>query len=111
MPTDLNITRCSIIPALTAKQAKQKQMPELLALRNNLPARELVIFNPNNEMSVFHVPSDSQAMQCDYPRFAQQVSYMTEFLNSKPTTHPKSSHPDFMFMNAAIYMRAKFRCL
>ncbi len=36
---------------------------------------------------------------------------MKDFINSKPVAYPDPPQPDFLFANASIYIRAKFRCL
>jgi len=112
IPPDLSIKSRSIIPALSEQQAKEKKMNQLSALYLVKPETERVDFGTNTgTVRVTHVPSNPQVLQCDYPSFARGLAGMKDFINSKPAVYPERLQPDFHYADAAIYIRAKFRCL
>lgn len=111
MPASLSIESRAIIPALTADQAKQKQMHYLEASFRVLPKTERITFSEESALRVICLPSNSQALQRDHPGFSRGLAKMKQFINSIPAAYPDSGQPDFVFVNAGIYIRAKFRCL
>lgn len=86
-------------------------MHDLEANFRVLPTTERITFDAKSALRVISVPPDPQAMQRDHPGFARGLAYMRDFINSAPAAYPDSRQPDFVFVNAGIYVRAKFRCL
>ncbi len=111
VPRSLSVTSRSVVPALSAEQAKQKQMNALETAWRVQPETEVIHFGTEGAMRVIHVPSRSEVLQRDYPGFARGLSNMKDFISSKPAAYPDPPQPDFLFANASVYVRAKFRCL
>jgi hypothetical protein len=111
LPPDLSVTSRTIIPALSEPQAREKKMSPLDIAWRVKPETEVIHLGPNAALSVIQVPARAQVLQSDYPGFARGLSNMKDFINSKPAAYPDPPQPDFLFANASIYIRAKFRCL
>lgn len=111
VPPGLSIESRSVVPALSAEQAKQKQMNALETAWRVQPENEVIHLGTAGAMRVIHVPSRAEVLPKDYPGFARGLSNMKDFIHSKPVAYPDPPQPDFLFANASVYVRAKFRCL
>ncbi len=111
VPPGLSIKSRTTVPALSAGQAKEKQMNALETAWRVQPETKVIHLGTAGAMRVIHVPSRPEVLQRDYPGLARGLSNMKDFINSNPVTYPDSPQPDFLFANASVYIRAKFRCL
>lgn len=111
LPQGMSIQSRSTSPALTETQAQEKKMSQLESSWRVQPESEIIDLSTSTSLRVIHVPARAEVLQRDYPVFARAFAGMKDFINSKPAAYPEVAQPDFLFANAGMYIRAKFRLL
>lgn len=109
LPSGLGIQQREFVSALTAKQAQERQMHFLESSFRVLPNHEKITFGDDSALKVIGVPANRQELETDFPGFCRGLEAMRTFLLSQPKNYPEHRQPDFVFVNAGIYIRSKFR--